>query len=169
MLAFAFLLLIGFHGPASPPWRIYVNPGESMDTFHIAYPAAWNLERRDGSIVVASPNGEVGLTVSLHAGKGDTPDACAAAHLQDRGGAFTSTPIRQSLINMNWRAVSLEARGRLLGEEEDTVRYSACLESSPTPSHPLVSITSTAGASAFDRHRDVIVRIFQSVRFRPAA
>ncbi|MGZ8394858.1 MAG: hypothetical protein ACXWWJ_08835 [Nitrospira sp.] len=169
MLAFAFLLLIGFHGAASPPWRIYVNPGESRDTFHIAYPPAWNLERHDGSIVVASPNGEVGLTISLHAGKGETPDACAAAHLQDQGGAFTSTPTRQSLITMNWRAVSLEARGRQPGEEEDTVRYSACLESSPTPGHPLVSITSTASASVFDRHRDVIVQISESVRFRPAA
>lgn len=165
MLSFVFLLFFGSHGPASPPWRIYVNPSESRDTFHIAYPPAWTLERRDGSIVVGSPNGEVDVTISLHPGKGDTTDACAAAHLQD----VASTPIRRSLITMNWRSVSLEARGRQAGEKEDMVRYSACIESSPTPNHPLVSITSAARASVFDSHRDEIVRIADSVRFRPAS
>src|SRR5215210_2462124 len=107
MLAFAFLLLMGSHGPAPTSLRIYVNPSESRDTFHIAYPRAWNLERHEGSIMVAPPNGEMGLTISLHPGKGDTTDTCAAANLQVLGGAFTSTPIRQSLITMNWRAVWL--------------------------------------------------------------
>ena len=177
MLSFVFLLFIGFHSgshagshaPTPPPWLIYVSPSESRDTFHIAHPPAWTLERQDGSTVLASPDGEMDVTISLHPGKGDTPDACAAAHLQVLGGAFTSTPTRQSLITMNWRAVWLEARGRKAGEEEETVRYSACLESSPTPSHPLVSIISAARASVFDRHRDVIIRITQSVRFRPAS
>jgi hypothetical protein len=169
MLSFAFLLLIGSHGPTPPPLRIYINPSEGGDTFHIAYPPTWNLERNEGSIVVASPNDEVGVTISLHPGKGDTTDACAAAYLQIPGGAFTSTPIRQSLITMNWRAVRLEARGRPAGDEEDTIRYSMCLESSANPSYPLVSITSTASASVFDNHRDVIVRIAESVRFRPAS
>jgi len=122
MLSFVFLLLFGSHGPSSPPWRIYVNPSESRDTFHIAYPPAWTLERHDGSIVVGSPNGEVDVTIALHPGKGDTTDACAAAHLQD----VASTPIRKSLITMNWRSVTLEARGRQAGEGEDTVRYSVC-------------------------------------------
>lgn len=168
MLSFALLLLIGSNGPAPQAWRIYVNPDGIRDTFHIAYPPEWSLERQGGSIVVTSPKGEVGVTISLHAGEGDTPDACAAAHLQDQGGSFASTPTRESLITMNWRAVSLEARGRQAGEE-DTIRYSACLEKSSTPSHPLVSITSTARASAFESNRDVIVRISKSVRFRPAA
>ncbi len=165
MLSFVFLLLFGSNGPASPPWSIYVNPSESGDTFHIAYPPAWTLGRRNGSIVVGSPNGEVDVTISLHAGKGDTTDACAAAHLSD----VASTPIRKSLITMNWRAVTLEARGRQAGEVEDTVRFSMCAESSPTPNHPLVSVTSVARASVFDSHRDVIVRIAGSVRFRPAS
>jgi hypothetical protein len=169
MLSFAFLLLIGSNGPAPQAWRIYVNPDGIRDTFHIAYPPQWSLERQGGSIVVASPKGEVGVAISLHAGEGDTLDACAAAHLLDQGGAFISAPTRQSLITMNWRAVRLEARGRQSGEEEDTIRYSVCLESSSTPSHPLVSITSTARASVFDSYRDVIVRISESVRFRPAA
>ena len=165
ILSFVFLLLFGSHDEAAaPPWRIYVNPSESSDTFHIAYPPAWTLKRHDGSIVVDSPNGEVDVTISLHPGKGDTTDACAAAHLQD----VASTPIRKSLITMNWRSVTLEARDRQAGEEEDTVRYSSCVESSATPGHPFVSITSTARASIFDRNRDVIVRIAESVRFRPA-
>ncbi len=168
MLSLVFLLLLGSRAPASPPLRIYVSPSEGSDTFHIAYPRAWTLERQAGSTVLASPNGDVDVTISLHPGKGDTTDACAAAHLQDLGGAFASTPTRQSEINMNWRGVWLEARGRQAGEEEDTVRYSACLESSPTPSHPLVSVTSTASASVYDRHRDVIIGITESLRFRPA-
>jgi len=167
-LSFVFLLLVGSHGAASPPWRIYVNPSEGSDTFHVAYPSAWTLERHDGSIVVDSPNGEVNVTISLHPGKGDTTDACAAAHLQSLGGAFTSTPVRNSLITKHWRSVTLEAHGRLAGEEEDTVRYSTCLESSAAPSHPLVSITSSARASVFDSHRAVIDRIAKSIRFRPA-
>lgn len=96
----------------------------------------------------------------------DQAEACAAAHLQDQGGASVSTPIRSSLINRNWRAVSFEARGRQAGEEEDTIRYSMCLKGEE--SYPLVSITSTARASAFNSHRDEIARISESVRFRPA-
>src|SRR5215204_1252951 len=112
MLSFIFLLLLGSRAPASPPPRIYVNPSESSDTFHIAHPPAWTVERQDGSTVLSSPDGEMDVIISLHPGKGDTPDACAAAHLQELGGDFASTPTRQSQINMNWRGVWLEARGR---------------------------------------------------------
>jgi len=174
MLTFLFLLLFGSHAPAARPWRIYVYPSESRGTFHFAYPPTWMLEQQGGSTVLSSPEHDLSMTLSVHGAQddiaairnpSDQAEACAAAHLQDQGGPFASTPTRSSLITMNWRAVSFEARGRQAGEE--TIRYSMCFKGEE--SYPLVSITSTARASAFNSHRDEIARISESVRFRPAA
>lgn len=176
MLTFAFLLLFGSHAPAARPWTIHVHPSGTGSTFHFVYPPAWKLEQQGGSTVLSSPEHDLSMTLSVHEAEGDIAairnpsdqaEACAVALLQGQGGPFASAPLHRSMITMNWRAVSFEARGRQAGDEEETVRYSMCLKGDG--SYPLVSITTTARASAFERHRAAIVRISESVRFRPAA
>jgi hypothetical protein len=72
-----------------------------------------------------------------------------------------------SIRTMNWSGISLESWSRSPGDEEETIQYIFCLESTSGEAYPVVCVTASGHSKAFYSNRGVISRIASSVRFRP--
>ena len=168
MLQTVLLLLAGITGhPAAPAWRIHVAPSQSNDTFHFAVPPAWRIDDRGRTISVQPADAALAVTLTSYPDAAGSLDETVLAMFGEHG-ADAPVPTRESRINTNWRGVSLESRSRMPGDDEDTARYLNCMRSG-VAAYPTVCVSASARAGVFDANREAIVRIANSVRFRPVS